>query len=146
MRLKRHIAEHRVRRMKLRAKAQTPAPVIPQPRVLTTNTQLTAPTMLPEDPRRQSRRVPVAAEFTVKKLGGFGFQLRAFDLSIGGCRIELIEMVDSGERVIVRLPALEPLGAEVTWVDGANAGLHFQRPLHPAVFDQLMRRFTSCAA
>jgi hypothetical protein len=55
-------------------------------------------------------------------------------------------MVDSGERIIVRLPALEPLGAEVAWVDGANAGLHFQRPLHPAVFDQLMHRFAACAA
>ena len=42
--------------------------------------------------------------------------------------------------------ALEPLGAEVAWVQGANAGLRFQRPLHPAVFDQLMDRFTACAA
>lgn len=82
----------------------------------------------------------------VKKLGGFGFELLALNVSAGGCRVELIEMVKTGEPVIVRLPALEPLGAEVVWVQGANAGLHFQRPLHPAVFDQLMDRFTACAA
>lgn len=82
----------------------------------------------------------------VKKLGGFGFQLQALNVSAGGCRVELIEMVNSGEPVIVRLPALEPLGAEVAWVQGANAGLRFQRPLHPAVFDQLMDRLTACAA
>ncbi len=85
-------------------------------------------------------------EVGVKKLGGFGFQLPALDVSPEGCQVELVEMVDAGERVIVRLPALEPLGAQVAWVQGANAGLHFQRPLHSAVFDQLMDRFVTCAA
>ena len=85
-------------------------------------------------------------EVGVKKLGGFGFQLPTLDVSAEGCRVELVEMVDAGERVIVRLPALEPLGAQVAWVQGANAGLRFQRPLHSAVFDQLMDRFVTCAS
>ena len=95
----------------------------------------------PEGCRRRSCRRPVDHEVGVKKLGGFGFQLPTLDVSPEGCRVELVEMVDAGERVIVRLPALEPLGAEVAWVQGANAGLQFQRPLHSAVFDQLMDRF-----
>jgi hypothetical protein len=88
----------------------------------------------------------VEHEVGVKKRGGFGFQLATLDVSPEGCRVELVEMVDAGERVIVRLPALEPLGAQVAWVQGANAGLHFQRPLHSAVFDQLIDRFMTCAA
>jgi len=100
----------------------------------------------PKDCRRQGCRVATDTEVAVKRLGGFGFQLQALNVSAGGCRVELIEMVDCGERVIVRLPALEPLGAEVAWVDGANAGLQFQRSLHDAVFDQLIDRFATCAA
>ena len=100
----------------------------------------------PEHERRTSRRVAVEAEFTVRKVGGFGFHLRALNASADGCRVELVEMVDAGERVVVRLPALEPLGADVAWSNGASAGLHFQRPLHPAVFDQLVDRCTPCAA
>jgi len=100
----------------------------------------------PEHERRTSRRVSVEAEFTVRKVGGFGFHLRALNASADGCRVELVEMVDAGERVVVRLPALEPLGADVAWSNGASAGLHFQRPLHPAVFDQLIDRCAACAA
>jgi hypothetical protein len=96
--------------------------------------------------RRKDRRLPLASEISVRKVGSFGFQLPALDVSAGGCRVELVEMVDVGEHVIVRLPALEPLGAEVGWVEGNQAGLRFQRPLHPAVFDQLIDRYAKCAA
>lgn len=140
----------RVHRMKLRAHAEAPAaegklPVLRAPRPRAAAARETAADR-PKDCRRQSCRVATDTEVAVKRLGGFGFQLQALNVSAGGCRVELIEMVDCGERVIVRLPALEPLGAEVAWVDGANAGLHFQRSLHAAVFDQLVDRFAPCAA
>jgi hypothetical protein len=96
--------------------------------------------------RRATSRVSVEAEFMVRKVGGFAFQLRALNASSGGCRVELVEMIESGERAIVRLPALEPLAAGVVWSDGNRAGLQFQRPLHPAVFDQLVDRVGACAA
>jgi hypothetical protein len=147
--MKRRILEHRVRRMTLRANANAPAAIAIAP---VTHIRMSGaaarpePTPRPEGCRRQSCRRPVEHEVGVKKLGGFGFQLPTVDVSAEGCRVELVEMVDAGERVIVRLPALEPLGAEVAWVEGANAGLHFQRPLHSAVFDQLMDRFVTCAS
>jgi hypothetical protein len=149
MRLKRRILEHRMRRMTLRANANAPAaPVIASLTRIHAGaaTARPEPAPRPEGCRRQSCRRPVKHEVGVKKLGGFGFQLPTLDVSPEGCRVELVEMVDAGERVIVRLPALEPLGAEVAWVQGANAGLHFQRPLHAAVFDQLMNRFVTCAS
>ena len=146
MRLRQPTLQRRVRRMTLRANAQSvqsTARRTPRRHAATAPRQ---PDPRPENCRRESPRSSVEAEVAVKKLGGFGFQLQALNVSAGGCRVELIEMVNSGEPVIVRLPALEPLGAEVAWVQGANAGLRFQRPLHPAVFDQLMDRFTACAA
>jgi hypothetical protein len=149
MRLKRRILEHRMKRMTQRANANAPAAatmalLTPIRASAGIARQQTAPR--PEGCRRQSCRRPVDHEVGVKKLGGFGFQLPTLDLSAEGCRVELVEMVDAGERVIVRLPALEPLGAQVAWVQGANAGLHFQRPLHAAVFDQLVDRLVTCAS
>jgi hypothetical protein len=149
MRLKERLEQQRVRRITLRANSQAtvgvvglPVARVPRLRAGASPQQVAQP----KDCRRKSRRIAAEAEVSVKKLGGFGFQLQTRNVSAGGCRVELIEMVDCGERVIVRLPALEPLGAQVAWVDGANAGLHFQRSLHAAVFDQLIDRFMTCAA
>jgi hypothetical protein len=149
MRLKRRNLDNRVKRMTLRANATGSAATVTAPLTQIRASAAIArqePAPRPEGCRRQSCRRPVEHEVGVKKLGGFGFQLPTLDVSPEGCRVELVEMVDAGERVIVRLPALEPLGAQVAWVQGANAGLHFQRPLHSAVFDQLMDRFVTCAA
>jgi PilZ domain-containing protein len=148
MRLKRRILEHRLERMTLRANANRPTATATAPPTQILPSAVIArqePALRPEGCRRRSCRRPVEHEIGVKKLGGFGFQLPTLDVSAEGCRVELVEMVDAGERVIVRLPALEPLGAQVAWVQGANAGLHFQRALHSAVFDQLMDRFVTCA-
>jgi hypothetical protein len=149
MRLKRGILERRMKRMTLRANANAPAApaIVPLTHIRASAAIVRQePAPRPEGCRRRSCRRPVEHEVGVKKLGGFGFQLPTLDVSPEGCRVELVEMVDAGERVIVRLPALEPLGAQVAWVQGANAGLHFQRRLHSAVFDQLMDRFVTCAA
>jgi hypothetical protein len=147
--MKRRILEHRVKRMTLRANANAPAAIAIAPLAHIRASAVMArpePAPRPEGCRRQSCRRPVEHEVGVKKLGGFGFQLPTVDVSAGGCRVELVEMVDAGERVIVRLPTLEPLGAQVAWVQGANAGLHFQRPIHAAVFDQLLDRFVTSAS
>ncbi|MEP7130600.1 MAG: PilZ domain-containing protein [Sphingomicrobium sp.] len=149
MRLNKRSMHERVHRITLRANAQASTAQVQFPASRVPRAGAAAQDVAsakPKDCRRQSYRVPTDSEVAVKRHGGFGFQLQARNVSAGGCRVELIEMVDCGERVIVRLPALEPLGAEVAWVDGANAGLHFQRSLHAAVFDQLVDRFTTCAA
>jgi hypothetical protein len=145
--MKRRNLDNRMRRVTLRANAQVPAAAAPVVRVRASAVMARQESVpRPEGCRRRTCRHPVKHEVGVKKLGGFGFQLPTRDVSSEGCQVELVEMVDAGERVIVRLPALEPLGAEVAWVNGANAGLHFQRPLHPAVFDQLMDRFVVFAS
>jgi hypothetical protein len=149
MRLRRRNFEHRVQRMRLRASSQLP-PVrletLAQPASMLAERSPAAQTRAEADPRRRSSRLPLGSEISVRKAGSFSFQLPALNISPDGCRVELVEMVDVNERVIVRLPALEPLGAEVAWVGGNHAGLRFQRPLHPAVFDQLVDRFSACAA
>jgi hypothetical protein len=90
--------------------------------------------------RRSARRFAVSAELAVRRTGSFSFQLPIDDVSSRGCKVELVEAVDSGDHVIARFPGLEPFSARVTWADTQHAGLQFERPLHPAVFDQLLTR------
>jgi hypothetical protein len=90
--------------------------------------------------RRSSRRVPVAAEISMRRMGSFSFQVALEDVSTGGCKVELVEFVDAGDHVIARFPGIEPFSAKVTWADAHCAGIHFERPLHPAVFEQLLSR------
>jgi hypothetical protein len=90
--------------------------------------------------RRGSRRVHVRAEIGMRRMGSFSFQVALEDVSIGGCKVELVEFVDVDDHVIARFPGVEPFSAKVTWADSHCAGIHFERPLHPAVFEQLLSR------
>jgi hypothetical protein len=93
-----------------------------------------------EGSRRRAPRSPVSGEIYVRRTGGFNFQAGLHDVSLGGCRVELIEPSEIGDHVITRFPALEPLGARVCWSAGVTAGVEFQAPVHPAVFDALLIR------
>lgn len=152
MHLKRRIAEGRLRRVRARTippltRAQVEAHVRRLfPRAVAAVPDAQSSCEPYSDSQRQNRRIAVSGQISVRKAGCLSFQLPALDLSTGGCRVELVEAADPGERVVVRLPGLEPLGADVVWVRGIHAGLRFHRPLHPAVFDQLLGRLGVCCA
>jgi hypothetical protein len=93
-----------------------------------------------EGSRRRTRRVTVADEVGVRRIGSFNFQAQLQDVSAGGCRVELIETYDVGDHIVARFPRLEPLGARVRWSMGAIAGIEFLNGMHPAVFDSLLMR------
>lgn len=90
--------------------------------------------------RRCVDRVAVASNITVRPIGGFNHQVRIDDVSIAGCRVELVEETELGEPLIARFPQLEPLVGKVRWKAGATAGLEFSRLVHPAVLDALVER------
>ena len=90
--------------------------------------------------RRTRARIFIDGEIAVRRLGGFTFEVRLDDVSAAGCKIELIDSVEANDHVIARLPGLEPFGARVTWADAHSAGLNFDRPMHPAVFELLLQR------
>ena len=90
--------------------------------------------------RRCFGRVAVASNITLRPIGGFNHQVRIDDVSIEGCRVELVEEAELGEPLIARFPQLEPLIGEVRWEAGAMAGLEFSRAMHPAVLDALVTR------
>ena len=90
--------------------------------------------------RRACGRVDVASSITLRPIGGFNHEVAVFDLSIAGCRVELVEEAETGEPLIARFPQLEPLVGAVRWKAGRSAGLEFSRRMHPAVFDALVAR------
>ena len=62
------------------------------------------------------------------------------DISVGGCAVSLGPLdVAQGRGYAIKFSGLETLGAELRWNAGGGAGLEFDRPLHPAVVDHIVR-------
>jgi hypothetical protein len=59
------------------------------------------------------------------------------DISVLGCRIACPSNYQEGTRVIVTIPGLSPIGAEVRWSDHAYCGIRFSKPLHPLVAERI---------
>ena len=93
-----------------------------------------------EEAQRSSERVPVGVEVTLRRVGQTNYRVRVNDLSREGCKIDLVERPAIGEHLHLKFDGLDVLEAEVCWVDGFTAGLRFEKAIHPAVFDLLMRR------
>lgn len=89
-------------------------------------------------PRKMDRK-PLAAEVLLRRTAHSGYVVAVFDLSPMGCRCEFVERPTIGERVWVKFHRLEALESEVRWIEGADAGLQFRKPIHPAVFDMLLQ-------
>jgi hypothetical protein len=90
--------------------------------------------------RRDWPRTAVDSTISVRPIGAFNYQVRLHDVSISGCRVELVEEAEIGEAVIARFPQLEPLAGAMRWKGGSTAGLEFSRRMHPAVLDALVTR------
>ena len=89
---------------------------------------------------RTSDRTGISSEVRVRRIGRASFNVKMFDLSPSGCRIEVVDRPLVGDQLLVKFDGLEVLNAEVCWVEEQAAGLRFERPLHPAVFDLLVMR------
>lgn len=92
---------------------------------------------------RTGERIPVETEITLRRLGGSNYRVALYDLSLEGCRVDLVERMAVGEILHLRLPGLATVEAKVRWVEGFVAGLTFATPFHPAVFNMLMDRIGS---
>jgi hypothetical protein len=94
----------------------------------------------PEQPTpRDADRIALSGEVGLRRAGVKPFRVHVFDVSASGCKIEFIELPTLGERVWVKFDRLEALGGSVRWVEGHIGGVEFERPLHDAVFNQLVR-------
>ena len=77
------------------------------------------------------------------RLGGKTAPVMLKDLTTHGARIEGLVGLRYDEVITQLLPSLKPKAAVVVWVKGVAAGLEFQQPLHPDVFNTLVRKHTA---
>jgi hypothetical protein len=88
---------------------------------------------------RKSERLAVQTQAVLRRAGRVAFPVRVFDITVAGCRCEFVDRPGISERVWIKLEGLAALEANVCWVEQSMVGLSFQRPLHPAVLDMLLK-------
>ena len=93
----------------------------------------------PDDPRR-SERLATNAEVILRRAGRHNYRVRVYDASCHGCKVEFVERPSLDERVWVKFDGLSAIEGWVCWVEGFVAGIGFQQPVNPAVFDLLAAR------
>ena len=87
---------------------------------------------------RRSERVALNASVSLRRSGQLNYRVRIFDASLHGCRVEFVERPRVDEQLWVKFDGLQPLEAEVCWVEGFSVGVNFAQPVHPAVFERLI--------
>jgi len=90
---------------------------------------------------RRAQRLPMSAEIELRRSFNGKYQVTVRDFSPQGCCINLIDRVALDETLWIKLPGLESIEAYVCWTQDFVAGVEFLKPLHPAVFDMLIKRF-----
>lgn len=89
---------------------------------------------------RASKRTEVTAEVALRRPGRSSNRVRVLEVSVSGCKLELVDRPDVDEQVWVRFDGLEPIEATVRWIAGVKAGLKYANPIHPAVFDLMVTK------
>src|SRR5436305_4903994 len=89
---------------------------------------------------RVSERVPLEVAAGLRQRGAAGVSVQVMDLSTHGFRVQTHLELAEGSDVWLRLPGLEPCHAVVAWTKGNYVGCRFERPLHPAVLEMIVRK------
>ena len=92
---------------------------------------------------RKSARVSLDAQVSLRRTGRMPYKVTVRDASPHGCKVEFVERPTLDERAWIKFEGLEPLEATVCWVKGFVAGIQFEKPIHPAVFDRLINILNS---
>jgi hypothetical protein len=94
----------------------------------------------PPPEARKKNRVPVDWQASLKREGRGRYQVRVFDISFSGCKVEIVEQPRVGEPVWIKFDSLETIPGTVCWAAGAVAGVEFEREIYPAVLELLLKR------
>lgn len=97
-----------------------------------------------KDHRRQdANRVPASIACEARQGSRPWAPVRLTDISATGFRIESFAQCRSELPLRIRIPGLQMLTAKVCWMNGATIGCAFDRPLHVAVLEHIVRQARS---
>jgi hypothetical protein len=93
-----------------------------------------------ESNERKAERTHVELGAGLRQRGASGVTVQIVDLSTHGFRASTHLDLPKGADVWLKLPGLEPLHAKVAWMNGHLVGCAFEKPLHPAVLQMMVRK------
>ena len=76
----------------------------------------------------------------VRRKGESWFKSRITGMALDGFRLLSFVKLQVGMEVWVMFPGFEGRKANVLWVADHEAGCIFENPLHPAIFDHIIRK------
>ncbi len=85
----------------------------------------------------ERRHVQIAVK--VRRPGETWFSSRITDVSVSGFRLQSFMKLTIGNDIWIMLPGFEGRRARVTWTHAHESGCAFERPLHPAILDHVVR-------
>jgi hypothetical protein len=89
---------------------------------------------------RKSARVPLQAEVQLRRPGQHHYRVNVFDISPEGCKHEFVERPRLDETVWVKFDGYDAIQSSVCWVEGHSAGIEFERPIYPSIFEMMIAR------
>ena len=87
-------------------------------------------------------RVPLNCEVEFRRHADVRYPVDLLDFSVEGCCISPPVRVEVGEAVWMRIPGMEVIHAQVAWAEQWKVGLKFDKPFHPAVFENVVKRLS----
>ena len=89
---------------------------------------------------RKSERLPLTADAVVRVVSGWSESATLDDISAEGCSLTIkARFLEAGRVILLRMEGLESLIGQVRWVNGRQAGILFERPLHIAVVEHIAK-------
>ena len=90
--------------------------------------------------RRRNQRVAAGSEISLRRLGSFPFQVVLGDVSVSGCKIEMVEFVEVDDPVVARVPGQGPGCARLSRGATPRARRDIDPPIQPPLFEALLPR------
>ena len=87
---------------------------------------------------RREMRVDVCIESVLGSSMLGKRKVELLDISNLGCRVACSLDVPAGTHIVLTIPSLSPIGAQVRWSRHGGLGLRFATPLHPLVLDRIV--------
>jgi hypothetical protein len=95
---------------------------------------------------RAAERQHVQIVVKVRRPGETWFTSRITDVSVSGFRLQSFMKLTAGADIWIMLPGFEGRRARVTWNRAHESGCAFERSLHPAILDHIVRLSQASAA
>lgn len=88
---------------------------------------------------RLAARSSVQIDVRIRRPGETWFKSQITDVSVVGFRLNSFMKLMTGDDLWIMLPGFEGRRSRVLWSRAHEAGCVFERPLHPAILDHVIK-------